>query len=144
WTRSPGDWSAWNAAFGPRAADGRPAILWDPQTGVIDHGVAEQWKNHDLRLVLERNWKTLGPKLQGKLRVSVGDADNFYLNNAVHLLGDFLSRADPAYRGRIVYGPGKGHGWSDVTLPEMLKEMAAATASADGVSPINDALTLKR
>jgi hypothetical protein len=126
WTRSPGDWCAWNAAFGPRAADGHPAALWDPKTGVIDHKVAEEWKKRDLRLVLERDWKTLGPKLQGKLRISVGDADNYYLNNAVHLLDAFLSKADPPYQGRILYGLGKGHGWSDVSLPTMLKEMAAA------------------
>ncbi len=66
---------------------------------------------------MEQNWKTLGPKLQGKLRISVGDADNYYLNNAVHLLDAFLSHADPPYKGRIVYGPMKGHGWTDVMRP---------------------------
>ncbi len=43
-------------------------------------------------------------------------------------LDDFLSHANPPYQGRIVYGPGKGHGWMDITIAEMMKEMAAATA----------------
>ena len=47
---------------------------------------------------MENNWKTLGPKLQGKLHISVGDADVYYLNNAVHLLDDFLSHADPPFK----------------------------------------------
>jgi len=127
WTMSGKDWCAWNAVYGPRGADGRPVALWDPETGVIDHAIAEQWKKYDLRLVMEQNWKTLGPKLQGKLHISVGDADNYFLNNAVHLLDDFLSHADPPYKGRIVYGPGKGHGWTDIDTAEQLREMNAAT-----------------
>jgi hypothetical protein len=114
WTMSGKDWGSWNAVYGPRGADGRPTALWDPQTGAINPALVEQWKKYDLRMVMEENWKTLGPKLQGKLHISVGDADDYFLNNAVHLLDEFLSHADPPYKGRIVYGPGKGHGWSDV------------------------------
>ena len=127
WTMSGGQWCTWNATYGPRGADGKPAVLWDPQTGKIDHKVADQWKKMDLRLILENNWKTLGPKLQGKLHISVGEADNYFLNNAVHLLDDFLSHADPPIKGRIVYGPGKGHGWMDVTTLQMMKEMEKGT-----------------
>ncbi len=127
WAMSGGQWCAWNAVYGPCERDGSPTILWDPQTGKIDHTVAAKWKKRDLRLVMQENWKTLGPKLRGKLHISVGEADNYFLNNAVHLLDDFLSHADPPYGGRIVYGPGKGHGWTDLPLPQMLKEMEAAT-----------------
>lgn len=126
WRMSGGQWCAWNAVYGPRGADGHPVPLWDPRSGRIDHKVAEQWKKYDLRLVMEKNWKTLGPKLRGKLHISVGDADSFFLNNAVHLLDEFLTHADPPYEGRIRYGPGKGHGWSDIGLEEQLKEMDAA------------------
>jgi Putative esterase len=127
WTTSGGQWCAWNATYGPRGVDGLPVPLWDPQTGRINHPVAEQWRPYDLRLVLEHNWQTLSPKLRGKLHIAVGDADNYFLNNAVHLLDQFLSHADPPYEGRIAYGPGKGHGWSDVNAAEMMKEMQAAT-----------------
>ena len=131
WTMSGCDWCAWNALFGPRAADGHPAVPWNPTTGVIDHQVAEGWKNHDLRLVMQQNWKIIGPKLQGKLHIAVGDADNYYLNNAVHLLDNFLSHANPPFKGRITFGPGKGHGWQDVDLGKMLDEMEAVAAPAN-------------
>ena len=132
WWISGKDWCAWNAVFGPRGADGLPKPLWDGRTGVIDHSVLEHWKMYDLRLVLESNWSTLEPKLRGKIHLWVGDADNYFLNNAVHLLDEFLSEAEPPFQGRIIYGPGKGHGWSDISMRDMMKEMEAATGGAVG------------
>jgi hypothetical protein len=129
YTMSGQQWGAWNAAYSPRGADGLPVPLWDPQTGKIDHSVAEQWKKYDLRLVLAKDWKQLAPRLRGKIHISSGEADQYFLNNAVHLLDEFLSKADPPFEGSIDYGPGKGHGWSKVTLKGMLEEMQArATA----------------
>ncbi len=125
YTLSGQQWGDWNAVFGPRGADGQPVPLWDPQTGQINHAVAQHWKQYDLRLVLEGNWKTLGPKLRGKLHIAAGDADTYFLNNAVHLLDKSLAKADPPFVGRIVYGPGQGHGWRDLSLRQMLEEMAA-------------------
>jgi S-formylglutathione hydrolase FrmB len=125
YTLSGEQWGAWNAAFGPRGADGRPLPLWDPLTGKINHAVAERWKQYDLRLFLEANWKTLGPKLRGKLHLAAGEADTFFLNNAVHLLEESLAKADPPFVGKIVYGPGKPHGWMDLSLRQMLDEMQA-------------------
>jgi S-formylglutathione hydrolase FrmB len=126
YTTSGGQWGDWNAAFGPRGADGRPVPLWDPQSGKIDHAVAEQWKKYDLRLVLESNWGTLGPKLRRKIHIAAGEADTYFLNNAVHLLDKFLTQADPSFEGKIVYGPGQGHGWTDLSLRQMLDEMQRA------------------
>jgi hypothetical protein len=126
YTTSGGQWCAWNAAFGRRGPDGRPIPLWNPRTGEIDRQEAEYWKKYDLRLILEANWKTLAPKLAGKIHLWVGDADNYFLNNAVHLLDAFLSKADPPYGGRIQYGPGKGHTWTDLTDRQMLGEMQTA------------------
>jgi hypothetical protein len=125
WTMSGQQWGAWNATYGPRGADGRPRPLWDPRTGEIDRSVVEQWKKYDLRLVLEENWKTLGSRLRGKIHIWIGEADNYFLNNAVHLLDAFLSKADPPYQGKIVYGPGKGHCWLGLTEMELMREMAA-------------------
>jgi len=125
-TRSGQQWGEWNAVFSPRGPDGLPAPLWEPRTGKLDHAVAQQWKKYDLRLVLEGNWKTLGPKLRRKLHIAAGESDQFFLNNAVHLLDEFLSRADPPFEGKLVYGPGKLHGWMDLSLREMLQAMSAA------------------
>ncbi len=127
YTRSGEQWGAWNAVYGARDAQGLPTPVWDPHTGIIDSAAVEHWKAYDLRLVLETNWKQLGPKLRGKLHIASGEADQFYLNNAVHLLQQFLSRADPAFEGTITFGPGKGHGWSNLTLRQMLDEMQTAT-----------------
>jgi S-formylglutathione hydrolase FrmB len=127
YTASGQQWGSWVAVYSPRGDDGLPAPLWDPLTGKIDHAVAEQWKKYDLRLIVEDNWKTLGPKLRGKLHIASGEADQYFLNNAMHMFNDFLRRADPPFEGKIVFGPGEGHGWMYENMREMLGEMQAAT-----------------
>jgi hypothetical protein len=126
WELGARDWGSWNAVFGPRGDDGLPKPLWDGKTGKIDRTVLEHWKKYDLRLILEQNWKTQAPKLRGKLRIWVGEADDYFLNNAVHLLDDFLSRAQPAFEGKITYGSGKGHGYRVLSNRQLVDDMAAA------------------
>ncbi|HTR01951.1 MAG TPA: hypothetical protein VMN82_02055, partial [Thermoanaerobaculia bacterium] len=91
-SRSGGQWDVWEAVFSPVGADGYPKPIWDKKTGAIDKEVAAYWKEHyDLVDILKRNWeKGLGTKLAGKLHIYVGEADNYYLNNAVYLADDFL------------------------------------------------------
>ncbi|MEE2906771.1 MAG: alpha/beta hydrolase-fold protein [Planctomycetota bacterium] len=72
--------------FSPRGDDGRPRPLFDRTTGDIDPEVAEAWKAYDIAYILQENWETLGPKLQGKIHVYMGDADTFYLDGATRLL----------------------------------------------------------
>ena len=63
--------------------------------------------------ILQRDWKTLGPKLQGKIHIYVGDMDNYYLNNAVYLVESFLeSTKDPYYAGDVDYGDRAEHCWN--------------------------------
>lgn len=87
-----GQLGSFEAVFSPIDRDGRPRKLWDRSTGAIDPTVAKAWESYDIRLVLERNWRTLGPKLRGKLRVITGSLDTFYLEGAVQLLKDSLDR----------------------------------------------------
>ena len=129
WTRSGRQWGSWNAVYSPRGNDGHPVALWNPETGVMDHDVATHWEQYDLRLVLARNWATLGPKLGGKINIWVGEADTYFLNNAVHLLDDFLQEVDPSFAARIVYGPGQGHCWVGLTDAEILREMGEHTGA---------------
>ena len=124
WTMSGQQWGAWNATFGPRGADGRPVPLWHHQTGQIDRSVLDHWKKYDLRRHLETNWAELAPRLLGKLRIWIGDADDFYLNEAVHRFDAAVRRLDPKYDGPITYGPGHGHCWSSLGEVERMKEMA--------------------
>ena len=129
WTLSGRQWGAWNATYGPRGGDGRPAPLWDPVSGAIDTAVTAHWERYDLRLVLERAWDTLAPKLRGRLNVWVGEMDDYFLEDAVHRLDAFL-RDRPSIEARIVYGANRGHCWTGISPAEMLREMAAQVASA--------------
>jgi hypothetical protein len=112
--RSGEQWDIWQAVFSPVGADGYPKPIWDKVTGVIDPEVAAYWKEHyDLGYILQRDWKTLGPKLQGKIHIYVGDMDNYYLNNAVYLVEAFLeSTKDPYYAGEVKYGDRAEHCWN--------------------------------
>lgn len=79
--------------------------LWDKQSGDINHEVAEFWrKKYDLRYIMERDWDKLGAKLKGKIHIYCGEMDNYYLNNAVYLMENFLeSTTDPYYDGEVAY-----------------------------------------
>ncbi len=112
--RSGDQWDVWQAVFGPVGADGYPRPIWDKLSGEIDREVAVHWReSFDLVHILERDWKTLGPKLEGKIHIYVGDMDNYYLNNAVYLAEAFLeSTKDPYYGGDIDYGDRAEHCWN--------------------------------
>ncbi len=114
-SRSGGQWDIWQAVYSPVGSDGYPKPIWDKRTGVIDKAVAAYWKeNYDLTWILRRDWnKGLGKKLEGKIHLYVGEADNFYLNDAVYLAEEFLKSAkDPAYGGDVDYGPRAEHCWN--------------------------------
>ena len=113
-SRSGQQYDIWEATYSPMGEDGYPVRLWDKETGEIDHEVAEYWKeNFDLRHILERDWATLGPKLEGKLHIYAGDMDNYYLNNAVYLTEQFLENTTtPYYDGEIEYGDRAEHCWN--------------------------------
>lgn len=115
---------SFEAVFSPRGDDGRPKPLWDRKSGTIDRAVAEAWKNYDIRLILERDWKTLGPKLRGKLHVFAGGKDNYYLEGAVRRLQETLQRVGSDAVIEIV--PGRDHsGLVDGELrARRLREMA--------------------
>lgn len=112
--RSGGQWDIWQAVYSPVGDDGYPKPIWDKVTGDIDHEVAAYWReNYDLRHILERDWKDLGPRLKGKIHIYVGDMDNYYLNNAVYLMESFLENTtDPYYDGEIDYGDRAEHCWN--------------------------------
>jgi hypothetical protein len=126
--RSGQQFEAWEAVYGPVGADGYPRPLWNKLTGKIDPAVANYMRDHgyDLTYYLQQNWSTLGPKLEGKLHVYVGDMDSYYLNLAVYDLQNFLSQTtDPHYAGTFGFGrPEKGHGWEPVDQATLVQWMA--------------------
>jgi hypothetical protein len=125
-SRSGDQWDIWEAVYSPVGDDGYPKRIWDKRTGAIDRSVAEYWREHyDLSYMLRRDWTTLGPKLRGKLHIYVGDMDNYYLNDAVYLVEDFLkSTKDPFYEGEVDYGDRAEHCWNgDHTRPNAVSRL---------------------
>ena len=125
-SRSGGQWDIWEAVFSPVGTDGYPKRIWDKRTGMIDRSVAAFWKDHyDLVHILERDWERgLGKKLAGKIHIYVGEADNYYLNNAVYLAEKFLKGANPPYEGEVDYGPRAEHCWNgDHTRPNAVSRL---------------------
>jgi hypothetical protein len=129
--RSGEQWDAWQAAYGPVGDDGYLQPLFDPQTGAIDRKVADYWRDHsDLRVHLEKHWSELAPRLSGKLHITAGEMDTYYLNNAVRLLDEFLDKARPAYGGSILYGARQPHCWvGPLSLPQRILQIAEYAAS---------------
>ncbi|MBS1730751.1 MAG: hypothetical protein JSS67_08220 [Bacteroidetes bacterium] len=93
-----------NAVFSPKGKDGNPESICDPVTGVINPVVAEQWKKYDISLYLRTNWEQLKTDLDNKIRITTGNNDNFYLNDAVHLLDDEMKKLNAQIT--IEYFPG--------------------------------------
>ena len=127
---SGGQFGAYNAVFGPRGIDGLPSLMFDPVTGKIDHTVAVQWEKYDLKKILEKNWSSLGPKLQGKLWIWTGDMDGLYSNVSTRFLKMFLDKTEnPKSDAQINFTPMAGHcqEWNDrnalILISEKLAQM---------------------
>lgn len=145
--RSTEQWDIWQAVFSPAGTDGYPAEIINPLTGAIDKKVLEYWHDHyDLAAIMKRDWSTLGPKLEGKLHIAVGDGDTYFLNNAVHLLDkQHQETRNPHSDATFQYGPGMPHcytggpseytmqqnnaDWTERVLPQMVEHMLATAPS---------------
>jgi hypothetical protein len=116
--RSGEQFDIWQAVYSPTGEDGYPQSIFDKTTGAINHKTAEYWREHyDLDAILQRDWATLGPKLQGKLHLYVGSDDTYFLNDAVYLMEDFLKETGTPghgvpYQGEVRYGPRAEHCWN--------------------------------
>jgi hypothetical protein len=125
-SRSGGQWDIWEAVYSPRGADGYPKRIFNKLTGEIDTTVAAHWREHyDLLHILKRDWNTLGPKLRGKMHVYCGDMDNYYLNNAVYLMENFLTTVrNPPAESEVAYGDRAEHCWNgDPSAPNYLSRL---------------------
>jgi S-formylglutathione hydrolase FrmB len=103
-----GQLESFEAVFSPRNRDGKPLRLWNRFTGAIDPAVAKAWERYDIRLILEKNWPALAPKLAGKIHLYMGAEDNFYLDGATMLLKQTLTNLGSDAVVEIF--PGRDHG----------------------------------
>lgn len=119
---SLGQWAVWEAVYGPVDEDGYPARVWDPITGDINDEVVAYWQEHsDLNYYLQTNWETLAPKLAGKIHLRGGDMDNYYLNLAQYMVGDFLESQN--YDGYSLTFPRVGHS-GNISNQDLVEEIA--------------------
>ena len=102
-----GQFGSFNAVFSPKGPDGRPMPLFDVETGTIDPLIAKAWGKYDISRMLRDKWKTLGPKLKGKLHLYVGTADTFHLDESLRLLDGELKKLGSD--ARVEYLPGRTH-----------------------------------
>jgi len=107
---SGGQLGAHTALYSPRGEDGLPMALADPVTGEIDKEVAEHWKKYDFKLYAQEHWEELGPKIDGKIYIWMGDMDHFYLNTATRAFSEYLETTEnPVSNAEIVFSPMEGH-----------------------------------
>lgn len=107
---SGGQFSAFTALYSPKGKNGLPKPLFHPTTGEVDHEVAKHWQKHDLKHYVNSNWETLGPKLQGKIWIWMGDMDQFYLNPALRAFESMLRQtSNPESDAVILFSPMTGH-----------------------------------
>lgn len=108
---------SFDAVFSARDANGNPERICDATTGVVNQQVLEHWKHYDICLNLRTNWSSLKNDLTGKIRVTVGEQDNFLLNDAVHMLDAEMKKLDTKFV--FAYYPGDHF---TVSTPEYRKD----------------------
>lgn len=122
-----GQIASFEAVFSPRE-NGLPRRLFDRESGAVDAVTAKAWEKYDIRLVLERNWDTLGPQLAGKIRIYAGGADNFYLETSTEKLKESLRALGSDAVVEIL--PGAPHTIHNVGLRDMAEVIKASQPAA--------------
>lgn len=98
---------SFEAVFSPAREDGSPVPLFDRETGEVDPETVRAWEAYDIRAKLDREWDEIGDELAGKLHVFGGEADNFYLGEAVGLLRESLE--ERGADAEVIVLPGMPH-----------------------------------
>ena len=82
-----GQMASFEWVFSPRGPNGLPVAMFDRTTGAVDSTVIAYWKDHyDVAEHLRRHWSELKRDLDGKIHLTVGSADTFFLDGSAHRL----------------------------------------------------------
>ncbi|MEO1585486.1 MAG: alpha/beta hydrolase-fold protein [Planctomycetota bacterium] len=126
-------WDSWQAAFGGVDEQGRPARLYDERTGSIDREVAASYRRVDLAARARRDPAGVGRIARDRVRVIVGDADEFDLDAGVRLLAETLGGFEfEDEQGWYAIVPGATHG-------SVLRTEAGRRLEADLADAADDA-----
>ena len=106
-------------AFSPKGEDGRAAQLYDHETGAVNKDIAEAWEAFDILKVLQSNWESLKPKLEGKINIVAAEYDTFYLEDGVIALKEFFD--EHQFDAHVYIKPDVNHGGVFNTL--LIREM---------------------
>ncbi|WP_443024274.1 alpha/beta hydrolase [Sphingomonas sp. PR090111-T3T-6A] len=99
--------------FSPRRADGTPAFMFDRESGAVDPTVANYWRdNYDIGHRIETDWPRLKRDLDGKVHLTVGTADSYYLDGAAHELEAVFRKVGG--RADFTFVPNATHGVADL------------------------------
>ena len=80
-----GQMASFEWTFSPRGPDGQPAPLFRRDSGEIDPAVTAYWcENYDVAHIIVRDWDRLKTDLDGKIHLTVGTADTYYLDGPAH------------------------------------------------------------
>jgi hypothetical protein len=77
-----------------KGSNGIPESICNYSTELMDTTVSSHWKNYDIALNLRNNWGSLKFELRDKVRISIGNQDNFGLNYLVHSLEKQMKKLD--------------------------------------------------
>lgn len=103
-----GQFGSFDWVFSPRGATGTPLRMFNHITGAIDPAVVSYWREHfDIARAIAAQPAAAKLKLDGKIRLVVGDADTFYLDGSAHRLQEAMTAAGVAAEFRFL--PGKTH-----------------------------------
>lgn len=77
---------SFDAVFGGYDENGKRVRLVNLPSGDLNEYALPLWKRYDLSILLRENWLNIKEDLDYKIRISIGESDNFHLHHAVKLL----------------------------------------------------------
>ncbi len=117
-----GQQQSFEAEFGELGKDGKPELLFNRKTGVINKSAVEKWRSYDLGIYFQQNWPLLKDKLENKIHVFAGEEDNFFLNRSVAFFRERVVNLKATAVAELI--PGANH-WS-IWSPAFSQRMQAA------------------
>jgi S-formylglutathione hydrolase FrmB len=103
-----GQLGSFDWVFSPKGENGRPMPMFDRVSGAVDAAVVAYWRDHfDIAYRVVKDWPSLKKDLDGKIHLTVGTADSFYLDGAAHRLEAALQGVDA--KASFTYLPNRTH-----------------------------------